>query len=288
MRFRTIELAAMLTPAMLLVCLLLVVPVLFLLGYSFSGAPGIGDGATTPLGAYGHVLSDSYTLSIVGETFLISIVVTVICLVLGMPVANMLWKASRRWRPLLTLIVLSPLLVSVVVSAFGWVVLLGTKGVINQLLMKAGIVHTPVPLLYTDLSLTIGLIHVLLPFMVLSLLAALEKIDPILLDAGLMLGASRFHLWRKVLLPLALPGVGAGTTVVFALAVSSYVTPAVLGPSGPNFITTLIYENFINLYDWASGSALAVILLAASGLVILLYTAWLSRFVGAPAAEKAE
>ena len=104
-----------------------------------------------------------------------------------------------------------------------------------------------------------------------------DGVDPVLVDAGLMLGASRLSLWRELLLPLMLPGIGAGTIIVFALAVSSYVTPAVLGPNGPNFITTLIYENFINLYDWGAGSALAVILLAASALVILLYTAWLSR-----------
>ena len=185
---------------------------------------------------------------------------------------------------MITLLVLSPLLVSVVVSAFGWVVLLGSKGLINQALVGLGLTSEPRPLLYTQFSLAVGLVHVLLPFMVLSLLAALEKIDPILVDAGLMLGASRLSIWRKVLLPLTMPGIVAGTIVVFALAVSSYVTPAVLGPNGPNFITTLIYQDFVNLYDWGAGSALAVILLAATALIILLYTAWLSRLFG-PADE---
>lgn len=277
MKGAAVQRAAMLAPALLLIGLLLVIPVAFLLRYSIAGATGVGNGAAPPLEAYRRVLTDVYTLGIIGRTFLISALVTLACLVIGLPVANLIWRATRRWRPVVTLVVLSPLLVSVVVSAFGWVVLLGNKGVVNQALIGLGLVRAPLTLLYTDLSLAIGLIHVLLPFMVLSLLAALDKIDLILVDAGLMLGASRLSLWRTVLLPLALPGIGAGTIVVFALAVSSYVTPAVLGPSGPNFITTLIYENFINLYDWSAGSALAVILLASSALVILLYTAWLSR-----------
>jgi putative spermidine/putrescine transport system permease protein len=98
-------------------------------------------------------------------------------------------------------------------------------------------------------------VHVLLPFMVLSLLAALDRIDPLLLDAGHMLGSSRALIWRSVILPLALPALARGRRWCFSLAVSSYVTPAVLGPSGPNFITTLIYEDFISLYDWGGRGA---------------------------------
>ncbi|MBV9538503.1 MAG: ABC transporter permease [Acidisphaera sp.] len=287
MRRAGIQRAAMLAPALLLTGLLLVLPVAFLLRTSIAGAAGPGNEPAPPLEAYRRILTDPYTLGIIGRTFLISAIVTLVCLVIGLPVANLVWRATRRWRPLITLIVLSPLLVSVVVSAFGWVVLLGSKGVINQALVGFGVVRAPLPLLYTDFSLAAGLTHVLLPFMVLSLLAALDKVDPLLVDAGLMLGATRLSLWRTVLFPLMLPGVGAGTIVVFALAVSSYVTPAVLGPNGPNFITTLIYENFINLYDWGAGSALAVILLAASALVILIYTAWLSRLVAPVAGDAA-
>jgi putative spermidine/putrescine transport system permease protein len=275
MRWSRGQLALLLLPGLLLSGLLLLGPLGYLLRFSFVGGPDAPDVA--PMQAFVHLAGDAYTLGIIGRTFLISLGVTLLCLLVGMPMAQLIWRSGPRWRPWLTLLALSPLLVSVVVSAYGWVVLLGSKGLVNQTLLGLGLVDTPLKLLYTDVSLVLGLVHVLLPFMVLSLLAALDRIDPLLLDAGRMLGGSSALVWRSVVLPLALPGIGAGTTVVFSLAVSSYVTPAVLGPSGPNFITTLIYENFINLYDWATGAALAVVLLAASGLAILGWTAWLAR-----------
>jgi putative spermidine/putrescine transport system permease protein len=164
------------------------------------------------------------------------------------------------------------------VSSYGWVVLLGNQGVVNTALTKLGLVSQPLTMLYTDVSLVVGLVHVLLPFMVLSLSAALERIDPLLTEAAMTLGATRARVWRHVLLPLALPGIGSGATIVFALAMSSYVTPAVLGPSGPNFVTTLIYQYFISLYDWATGSALAVTLLVVSMASVAAYGAVISRF----------
>lgn len=270
------QLALLLLPGLSLSGLLLVIPLGYLLRFSLLGGPDSPADAA-PFQAFLHLAGDGYALGIIARTLLISLGVTLLCLLLGMPVAQLIWRAGPRWRPWLTLMALSPLLVSVVVSAYGWVVLLGSKGLVNQALMGLGLIGGPLKLLYTNLSLVVGLVHVLLPFMVLSLLAALDRIDPLLLDAGHMLGGSRALVWRSIILPLALPGIGAGTTVVFSLAVSSYVTPAVLGPSGPNFITTLIYEDFISLYDWSAGAALAMVLLAASGLTILGWTAWLSR-----------
>ena len=276
MRWSGGQIVFLLLPGMLLVGLLLVVPLGYLLRFSFVGGPDTPPDAA-PMQAFAHLLGDSYALRIILRTFVISLIVTVLCLLLGMPMAALIWQSGPRWRAPLTLLALSPQLVCVVVSAYGWVVLLGSKGLVNQALLGLGLIAVPLKLLYTDFSLVLGLVHVLLPFMVLSLLAALDRIDPLLLDAGRMLGGSRMLLWRSVVLPLALPGIGAGTTVVFSLAVSSYVTPAVLGPSGPNFLTTLIYESFISLYDWGAGAALAMVLLGATGLVLLGWTAWLSR-----------
>jgi putative spermidine/putrescine transport system permease protein len=270
------QLGLLLLPGLMVSGLLLVVPLGYLLRFSLVGGPDAPPDSA-PLAAFAHLAGDTYALAIIARTFLISLAVTLLCLLLGLPLAQFIWRSAPSWRPWLTLLALSPLLVSVVVSAYGWLVLLGSKGLVNQALIGLGVIAVPLTLLYTDLSMVLGLVHVLLPFMVLSLLAALDRIDPLLLDAGHTLGGSRALVWRSVILPLTLPGIGAGTTVVFSLAVSSYVTPAVLGPSGPNFITTLIYEDFISLYDWGVGAALAVVLLAATGLAVLGWTAWLSR-----------
>ena len=132
-------------------------------------------------------------------------------------------------------------------------------------------------LLYTNTAIMIGLVHLVIPFMVLPILANLERIEGALAEAAATLGANPFRVWTQVLLPLLVPGIAGGTNIVFALAMSAYVTPAVLGPSGPNFITTLIYQHFVTLFDWPTGSALAVVLFALSMTVITVYSLALSR-----------
>ncbi len=276
-RFSRIELAALIAPGVLIVTLLLLAPAINLLRFSFYAAGSTEIEGDAGFGNYAALLSDPYILRIIGKTLLISLAVTFLCLVISLPISNFVWRAPSRWKTGLMILILSPLLVSVVVSSFGWVVLLGTKGLINNLLIGLGIIGAPLPLLYSDLSLILGLTHVLLPFMILSLVAVLEKIDPLLMEAAATLGAPSHRIWWHVQLPLALPGIGAGTTIVFALAMSSYVTPAVLGPNGPNFITTLIYQYFVNLYDWGNGATLSVVLLIISTAVVALYTTLLSR-----------
>jgi putative spermidine/putrescine transport system permease protein len=278
-RLSRLELTALIAPGVLVVTVLLVIPVLNLLRFSFYDPGTTEIAGEARLANYAALISDPYILGIIARTLLVSLAVTGLCLVAGLPIANLIWKAPARWKGALTIMVFSPLLVSVVVSSFGWVVLLGTKGVINNLLVGLGLVATPLPLLYTDFSLILGLTHVLLPFMVLSLVAVLEKIDPLLTESAATLGAPAHLIWWHVHLPLALPGIAAGTTIVFALAMSSYVTPAVLGPNGPNFITTLIYQYFVNLYDWGTGATLSVALLIISTAVVALYTTFLSRLI---------
>src|SRR4051812_45060898 len=140
MQRATVRHAAMLSPALMLVGMLLVVPVGYLLRYSVAGGEAISDDPVEPLSAYRHILGDAFTLGIIGRTFLISATVTLVCLIAGLPLANLIWRCAPRWRHVVTLVVLSPLLVSVVVSAYGWVVLLGSKGLINNALLALGLV----------------------------------------------------------------------------------------------------------------------------------------------------
>lgn len=276
MKLRSIIL--LLSPSILLTSLLLLLPVGYLFRYSFYQtdiASQITGGFT--LTNFSKVLTDSFYLQIMGRTLLLSLTVTVAALIIGLPMAVYLWRASRRMRFPLTILVLSPLLVSIVVSSYGWIVILGTKGIVNNLLLAAGLIDAPIKLLYTNIAIIIGLTHLVIPFMVLPILSNLERIEGALAEAAATLGANRFQVWKEVLLPLLAPGIAGGTNIVFALAMSAYVTPAVLGPSGANFITTLIYQQFVTLFDWPTGSALAVILFIMSMTVITLYSLFLTR-----------
>lgn len=268
----------LIAPAALLTMAFLVLPLFYLLRFSFLDGDFVtGDPGDFTLDAYLEVLSSTYFLGVIGRTFLISLIVTVVALLTGFPLAALMWRVPAFWRSPLTILVLSPLLVSMVASSYGWIVILGDKGVINNTLSNLGLISTPLKLLYTNGAIVIGLVHVVLPFMVLSLLAALDRIEPHLSEAAAILGANRARIWWHILLPLCVPGIGAGVTLTFALSISAYVTPAILGPSGPNFITTLIYQHFINLYEWGKGSVLAFLLLVISVLIVLSFSAVISR-----------
>lgn len=276
MRGRSIVL--LLTPALLLTAFLLVVPVGFLFRYSLYQTDISNEiSSSATLVNFTKVFGDTFYLSILGKTLLLSFTVTVLALLIGLPLAVYIWRASRRLKLPFTVLVLSPLLVSIVVSSYGWIVILGTRGIVNNLLLSFGLISEPAKLLYTNAAIVIGLTHLVIPFMVLPILSNLERIESALPEAAATLGASPLRVWSEVLLPLLVPGIAAGTNIVFALAMSAYVTPAVLGPSGPNFITTLIYQHFVALYDWPTGSALAVILFALSMAVIAIYSVALSR-----------
>ncbi len=261
----------LLSPALLMLLLLLAAPLVYLLSFSLF-ATGDGPGTTGALTFenYARLGQDPYYLKVFGKTLWLSALSTLISTAIGTILAQFMWRAAPRWRGLLTVLVLSPLLVSIVISSYGWVVILGQQGVLNQTLQRLGLISTPLKMMYNDASIVVGLVHVAIPFMTLSILAALEQIDAILPEAATTLGASPWRVFRHVLFPLALPGVGAGATIVFCLSLSSYVTPALLGGDGANFITTLIYDQFVTQFDWPFGATLAASLLLLCLAIVLL------------------
>jgi len=257
--------------------MLLAVPLLYLLGYGFLDTQyGQDQIQGVTLAHYRKVLSDPFFLRIFAKTLLLSALTTAVVSVFGYALAHFIWR-QRRWRALFVSLAVSPLLVSIVVSSYGWMVILGNNGIINRLLLALGAANSPVKLIYTDAAIVVGLVHITLPFMILSILAALERIDEFLPEAASTLGANPIQVLRHVVLPLALPGFAAGTTVVFCLSMSAYVTPAVLGGSGPNFITTLIYNEFITQLNWPVGAALASLLLLISLSIVFGYIRFMSR-----------
>lgn len=262
----------LLAPAVLLIAALLGAPLAWLVRFSVhEGQVGVAPAGALTLSHYAKALGDAFYLEVFARTLGMALVITLVSAVVSYPLAHFMWQAPRRWRAALTILALSPLLVSIVVSSYGWMVILGDQGVVNRALLATGLASRPVKLMYTDLAIVVGLVHIVMPFMTLSILAALERIDPLLGEAAATLGAPRWRIHWHVTLPLALPGIAAGTTIVFSLAISAYVTPAVLGPSGSNFITTLIWHQFTQLMNWSFGSALAALLLALSLAVVFGY-----------------
>ena len=251
---------------MLVLAALFFAPLFHILDLSFregiAGSIRIKPGHS--LASYVRGLTDFYYVGVLIRTLLLSLAVTATCALLGFPLSYFLWRADPRWKGTLTLLVVAPVLVSIVVRAYGWIVLLGDNGLLNQVLVALGLIDAPLQIMYSTLAVFIGLVHVQFPFMVLSILAAMERIDPFLVDAAETLGASRPSAVMLVVLPLAVPGVATGAILVFTLCMTAFITPAFLGGGSTQVMTTLVYGQFTTAFDWPLGSALAIILAAVS------------------------
>lgn len=224
--------------------------------------------------------SDLYYLEILWDTMVLGAVTTAICLALGFPVAYHLARTSSRFKSVLYAFVLSPLLVGVVVRCYGWIIILGNNdGLVNTLLMDLGIVDSPMTLMYNTFGVGVGLVHIFLPFMILPLLGAIQSIDPALEEAARSLGASRFRTMLRVVFPLSLPGVQAGTVLVFVLTISSYVIPILLGGFSVMIMPTLVVQQLMDAMLWPFGAALAFILSIAGGVVVYVYFRLTSRAI---------
>lgn len=221
------------------------------------------------LAHYLHVLTDSYFLGIFWRTFWIAALVSLICVLVGAPEAYVLSRMGNPWRSVLLLVVLAPLLVSVVVRAFGWSMLLGPQGMINGLLQTVGL--SQVKLLYTETAVVIALVHVMLPFMVIPVWTSLQKLDPGVENAALSLGASPFTTLRRVILPQVMPGILSGSLIVFGLSASSFAIPGLLGGRRLKMVATVVYDEYLHELNWPQGAAIALILLLANLVVMLSY-----------------
>jgi putative spermidine/putrescine transport system permease protein len=258
-------------PALLLFACLLLVPLgltAVLSFNAFDAATGVKPGEFT-LAHYAKVIGDEYYLGIFWRTFWISALTTLICIVIGAPEAYVLTRMGPPWRTIFLLVVLAPLLVSVVVRAFGWSMLLGREGLVNQVLRFAGI--APMKLLYTEAAVVIALVHVMLPFMVIPVWTSLQKLDPAVEHAALSLRASHFTVLRRIVLPQVLPGILSGSLIVFGLAASSFAIPGLLGGRRLKMVSTIVYDEYLHELNWPLGAAIALALLVANLVVMLAY-----------------
>lgn len=265
-------------PALALFFAILIVPLVmtFMLSfYRFGFYTGIEPALS--LANYRDVLTDGYFHEIFGRTFTIALVTTAIAALIGTPEAYILYRMKPRWRSLLLLVIIGPLLISVVVRTLGWAILIGNRGVINETLTNLGLIETPIKLMYTSTGIVIALVHVLVPFMVLAVWAALHRQDPATERAAASLGASQIRIFFRIVIPQAMPGILSGSLIVFSLAASAFATPAILGGRRVKVVSTTVYDEFLNTLNWPLGAAIAMLLLVAVLLVLLSYNRFVER-----------
>jgi len=269
--------AAMLTPASLVVTLGIVIPIVILFRYSlnqYTPAKVMVDAVTVE--NYVKFFTDPFYIAVLLRTIRVAAVCTAICVVLAFPMAYGLARTRSRYKNLLLMIVILPLFVGNAVRAAGWMVLFGNKGFVNTVAMGAGLTREPMQIMYTELAVVIGIVAVNLPFVVLTLQAVLEGVDRALEEAALGLGANPWRTFGHVILPLAMPGVIAGTILSFILAMNAYATPVLLG--GPTFhmMGPTVYNQFAGLSNWPFGAALAFVLMTAT-LVLTVTSNWFAQ-----------
>ena len=224
--------------------------------------------------------SDLYFDALVA-TLRIGAITTVIALAIGYPLAH--WMARMRSRvghALLLMAVIAPLLTGIVVRTFAWMTVLGDRGVINTTLHALGLIEKPLPLMYNEFGVIVGLVHIYVPFMVLTLVGVIGRIDRSLEEAARGLGASRTRTFIEVTLPLSLPGIVAGSLLVFALAISAYVTPVLLGGNSVLTVPMLIYQQVSASFNLGFAGALGAVLLAVALILVFAYNAILGRITG--------
>lgn len=226
------------------------------------------DGSATAA-HYWRFLGDPFYLGILWSTLWLGLKATLLCLIFAYPLAWMMMRASPGMQSLLLFIVVLPILTSVVVRTFAWIVILGSQGVFNKALLAIGVIDQPLRLLFSETGVVIVLAQVMMPLMVLPILATMSKIDPNLADASATLGAGEWRTFRKVTLPLSMPGVIAGCILVYAGAITAFVTQTLIGSARLIYMPLAIYQQALGANNWAFASAMSVVFMAA--VLIIVY-----------------
>ncbi len=262
-------------PSSLIVFAIIMIPILLMFRYSFNYHDPINmmrEGFT--LENYIKFFSDAYYREVFFDTLKVAAICTVLALVMGFPVAYFLAKTQTKHKSLLIILLVFPLMVGNVVRAAGWMVVLGHAGAANALFQWLGLIDQPIKLLYTPLAVVIGTTAVVLPYMILTLQSVLEGVDFAVEEAAQNLGANVWTTFWRVLLPIAAPGVAAGTMLVFILCMNAYATPVLLGGSGITMMAPSVYGQIAKASNWTFGSSMALILVVAT-MVMALGANWL-------------
>ncbi|QRM32672.1 ABC transporter permease [Microvirga sp. VF16] len=269
---------ALLLPMVIINLIAFVIPVIRLGMISFLESRGGVLTNTLTLENYANFIRDSYSFQLIYNSLVLGFGVTIITLILSYPIALFLHRVSSKWRNLLFVITVSPLLVSSVVRTYGWMVILGDQGLVNGILMSSWIISTPIRLTNNMLGVFIGMVEVLIPYMTLSLIAGFGRLDVVFEEAAASLGANSWVRFRRVILPLTMPGIALGCLLCFVLSISSFITPKLLGGGRVFLLATEIYDQAIVQLAWPTAAAISVVVLIIFGLALAIYSRVIRRF----------
>ena len=263
----------LLTPLLVIMVIFFVVPLsrsVVISFFHFSG-PGTFDSSQLTIQNYKDFLSSPFYLGILRRTFMMSLIVTILCVAIGYPVSYYMMQLSGRKQQIYMFCYLAPWLINVVVKAFGWTLILSPAGYINTILLNLGIIQTPLHLMYNDFSMIVGLTQGEMVFAVMPILASLVSINPELRSAAADLGASRVKTFMRITLPLSLPGIVAGSVFVFTMSMAAYTTPALLGGVKVRVMSYIAYQQNTSTLNFPFGSAVSVILVIFTIVVVQVY-----------------
>ncbi|MCW2305954.1 ABC transporter permease [Rhodobium gokarnense] len=268
----------LLSPGVAFLVLAFFFPAFQMLVLSFLGKGGLADGLT--LEHYRKLVADDFYLGVAWRTFALSIVITASSLVIGFPLAVIMSRAGPGVRRLLIVLIVLPLMTSVVIRTFGWLVILGPGGGLSWALKSLGLIDRQISLMHTEAGIVVAMVQVLLPFLVLTTLGSLNRIPPDLDRAVRTMGAGFFRALWHVTLPLSVPGLVSGSLLVFALSISSFITPSLVGGVRLPVMAGSIYQQVTGSFDWNFAAVLSVTLLAATLALIVPYMMASARMGG--------
>jgi putative spermidine/putrescine transport system permease protein len=254
----------LLIPGLTLIIVFLFIPLIYTIGSTFIGEEGYS------FTRYIDFLKDGYYLKIFNRTLRIALITSIVCMILGMPVAYYISRSKKSVRGIFIACTVFPLLTNSVVRSFAWMTILGSNGVINKMLMNLNIIDKPLKLLYTESAIIIGTVYLFLPLMVVSLVGVMENIENDLLEAAESLGANRIIAFFKVIFPLSVPGLIVGSVLVFTGAFTAYTTPQLLGGNTNIVLSTLVYQRAMTLGDWTGASVVATVMIVTTLTVIVV------------------
>lgn len=261
----------LLLPTTIWLLIFFIIPLLIVLVYSFleRGTYGGVTGQFT-LNNYQQLANDLY-LNIFWRSLSLASLTTLICLIMGYPIAFLIAKASPRWQNLLLFLVIIPFWTNFLVRTYAWMIILRSEGVINTVLQRLHLIEDPLNLIFTPFAVVVGLVYGYLPFMVLPLYATIERLNFSLVEAAQDLGANSIKTFIRIIFPLTLPGIIAGSVLVFIPALGAFITPDILGGAKTVMVGNLIQNQFLQARHWPFGSALSMGLMVLVLIPVLIY-----------------
>jgi spermidine/putrescine transport system permease protein len=267
----------LLAPVLSLLILLLVVPIAIMMVFTFYTFVSAGvEKPILTLANWQEFLTDPYYHGFLWKTVRVATITALICALMGYPAAYFIAMSRFRHKWLLLLLLIVPFWISFTIRTFSWIHILGEQGVINVALIDLGLIDQPIRMLYTEGAVIMGMVHFLLPYMVLNVYVSLEGIDRNLIAAARTLGCTGWQAFKEVSLPLSLPGLMAGLLLCFVLAAGSYVTPQILGSTRDALFGNLVFDTIMSELNWPLGATLSIVLLVLLGIISVIY----SRYMG--------